>query len=249
MSNRKSLEKSMEDIDEEEEEHAKLMKTQDEYEKQSMHEMPKLDDQEYARMIEISESHGLGDVNMEDFQINDDDNEEEKLPLKNDVFSRELKLTNNDEEEDKSEDSSQKSFSKKGSAFNCKSGPHKNQELVASSFIKRTTLTRDSESSSRYITPQKFQNVASFGQVSNSSNKPNSSLRKDPNEAYRQEIVQQVRVRVEELQSKMKSKSDMFYVMRHMCKKYLYLNQLRWIPSPRIWWLTYPIHERYSIRS
>ena len=92
MSNRKSLEKSMEDIDEEEEEHAKLMKTQDEYEKQSMHEMPKLDDQEYARMIEISESHGLGDVNMEDFQINDDDNEEEKLPLKMMYFQENLSL-------------------------------------------------------------------------------------------------------------------------------------------------------------
>ena len=34
----------------------------------------------YAHMIEISEIHGLGDVNMEDFQINDD--EAEKLPLK-----------------------------------------------------------------------------------------------------------------------------------------------------------------------
>ena len=246
MSNRKSLEKSMKDLDEEEEEHAKLMKTQEEYEKQSMHEMPKLDDQEYARMIEISENHGLGDVNMEDFQINDD--EEEKLPLKNDVFSRELKRVSNDEEEDKSEDSNQKSFIKQGSAFDCRFDPHKNQGLVASSFIK-TALTRDSELSSRYITPLKFQNVASFGQVSNSSNKPNSPLRKDPDEAYRQEIVQQVRVRVEELQSKMKSKSDMFYVMRHMCKEYLYLNQFRWVPSSRIWWLTYPIHERYFIRS
>ena len=54
--------------------------------------MPKLDDQEYARMIEISESHGLGDVNMEDFQINDDDNEEEKLPLKMMYFQENLSL-------------------------------------------------------------------------------------------------------------------------------------------------------------
>ena len=34
-----------------------------------------------------------------------------------------------------------------------------------------------------------------------------------------QEVVQQVKVRVKELQSKMKRKSDIFYMMRHMCKK------------------------------
>ena len=67
--------------------------------------------------------------------------------------------------------------------------------------------------------------------------------------SFRQEIVQQVKVRVEELQLRMKSESDMFYVMRHMCKKYLWINLLRWLSSPRVRWLTNPVHEGYLDRN
>ena len=40
--------------------------------------MPHLDDNEYSRMIEISENLRRGDVNMENIEINND--EEEKTP-------------------------------------------------------------------------------------------------------------------------------------------------------------------------
>ena len=91
--------------------------------------------------------------------------------------------------------------------------------MPTSNFIKRAAFTRDSDSSSKYQTPQKYLNAPSFSKTLGPSNRLNSSSIQDSNEIFRQEVVEQVKVRVEELQSKMKSKSDMFYVIRHMCKK------------------------------
>ena len=54
----------MKGVDEDESEHTRLMKEQEEYEKQSMYEMPNTDDNEYTRLIEISESQRKRDVNM-----------------------------------------------------------------------------------------------------------------------------------------------------------------------------------------
>ena len=65
-------------MDEIEEEHIKLLRNQEKYEKQLINETPHLDDNEYSRMIEISENLGRGDVNMENIEINND--EEEKTP-------------------------------------------------------------------------------------------------------------------------------------------------------------------------
>ena len=78
-SHSKPLEESMEGLHEEDEyEHARLLKEQEEYEIQSMSKMPRFDDSEYARMIEMSENLGRGDAKMDNPEISDD--EEEKQP-------------------------------------------------------------------------------------------------------------------------------------------------------------------------
>ena len=78
MSIHKSSENSIESVDEDEEEHIKFLRNQEEYEKQLINEMPHLNDNKYSRMIEISENLRRSDVNMENIEINND--EEEKTP-------------------------------------------------------------------------------------------------------------------------------------------------------------------------
>ena len=90
--------------------------------------------------------------------------------------------------------------------------------------LKEQHLQKIQSHQSKYQTPQRYSNVVPFGKVTHSSNKTNLSSRLDQNEEFRREVVEQVKIRVEELQSKMKSKSDMFYVMRHMCKEHLCLS-------------------------
>ena len=80
----------MKGVDEDESEHTRLMKEQEEYEKQSMYEMPNIYDNEYTRLIEISESQRKKDVNMEDFELND--KEEEKLPLDRRINQKEISM-------------------------------------------------------------------------------------------------------------------------------------------------------------
>ena len=80
----------MKGVDEDESEHTRLMKEQEEYEKQSMYEMPNIDDNEYTRLIEISESQKKRDVNMEDIELNDE--EEEKLPLDSRINQKEISM-------------------------------------------------------------------------------------------------------------------------------------------------------------
>ena len=75
---------------EDETEHTRLMKEQEEYEKQSMYEMPNIDDNEYTCLIEISESQRKRDVNMEDFELNDE--EVEKLPLDSRINQKEISM-------------------------------------------------------------------------------------------------------------------------------------------------------------
>ena len=80
----------MKGVDEDESEHIRLMKEQEEYEKQSMYEMPNIDDNEYTRLIEISESQRKRDVNMEDIELNDE--EEEKLSLDSRINQKEISM-------------------------------------------------------------------------------------------------------------------------------------------------------------
>ena len=87
------------------------------------------------------------------------------------------------------------------------------------SFIKIATLWIDSESSSKLQTQQRYSKVFPYGKVAHLSNKINLSSRQDLNEEFRRKVIKQIKIRVEVLQSKIKSKMDMFYVMRHMCKK------------------------------
>ena len=244
----KKLEENMESLNEEDEnEHARLMKEQEDYEIQSMNKMPRHDDSEYARMIEMSENLGRGDAKMEDLEISDD--EEEKQPHNNRKDSKErYQRSDRDEEEDgdEVEDDSQKSPGNQKSAFTSNSNLHKKQAFPTSSFLKRTAFTRDSESHDKYQTPQRYPDPALSVKSPSPSSRAHFTLRQDSNERFRQEVVQQVKVRVEELQSRMKSKSDMFYVMRHMCKKWSCLNRLRWVSFSRIRWLPDSVHEGYS---
>ena len=176
-------------------------------------------------MIEISEHSGRGDANMEDLEISDD--EEEKLPqdMRTKLRGEHQSIGNDeDDEENEEQDGKQRLLIKQKSAFNINANPYNKQVLPTSSFIKRTAFIKDSESSSKYQTPQRYSNVVPFGKVTHSSNKTNLSSRLDQNEEFRREVVEQVKIRVEELQSKMKGKSDMFYVMRHMCKEHLCLS-------------------------
>ena len=83
--------------------------------------------------------------------------------------------------------------------FNTNANSYKKQVLPTSSFIKRTAFTKDSESSNKYQTPQRYSNFAPFGKVAYSSNKTNLSSRQDQNEEFRREVVEQVKIRVEEL--------------------------------------------------
>ena len=80
----------MKGVDEDESEHIRLMKEQEEYEKQSMYEIPNIDDNEYTRLIEISESQRKRDVNMEDIELNDE--EEEKLPRDSRINQKEISM-------------------------------------------------------------------------------------------------------------------------------------------------------------
>ena len=232
----KPLEDNMEGLYEEDEnEHARLMKEQEEYELQSMSKMPRLDDGEYARIIEVSENFGRGDVKMDDLEISDE--EEEKQPHNNRKDSKgRYQLSDRDEEEDKDEDEDdgQKFPGKQKSAFTSNSNLNKKQAFPTSSFLKRTAYTRDSESHDKYQTPQRCPDDALSVKSPSPSSRAHFPSRQDSNERFRQEVVQQVKVRVEELQSRMKSKSDMFYVMRHMCKKQSCLNRLRWVSPSRI---------------
>ena len=215
MSTLKDLGENLEGLDEEEKEHSRLMKVQETFEKESIQEMPNLDDDEYAHMIEMGESFGRGDAKMADLDIED---EEEKKPLNYRKHSRkEYKEIDNDEEDDELHNN--ESSIKMKSGFDSYDNFYKKQSSPVSSFTRRTGLTRDTESSSKFQTPQRYQNAISYNQNISSSNRAPFSSQRDLNEEFRQEVVQLVKVRVEELQSKMKSKSDMYYVLRHMCKK------------------------------
>ena len=215
MSTLKDLGENLEGLDEEEKEHSRLMKVQEAFEKESIQEMPNLDDDEYAHMIEMDESLGRGDAKMADLDIED---EEEKKPLNYRKHSRkEYKEIDNDEEDDELHNN--ESSIKMKSGFDSYDNFYKKQSSPVSNFTRRTGLTRDTESSSKFQTPQRYQNAISYNQNISSSNRAPFSSQRDLNEEFRQEVVQLVKVRVEELQSKMKSKSDMYYVLRHMCKK------------------------------
>ena len=80
----------MKGVDEDESEHTRLMKEQEEYEKQSMYEVPNIDDSEYTRLIEINESQRKRDVNMEDLELNDE--EKEKPPLDCRINQKEISM-------------------------------------------------------------------------------------------------------------------------------------------------------------
>ena len=206
---------NIEDLNEEEDEHARLMKLQDRYEKESVHDMPNIDDDEYSRMIEMNENLGRNDANMEDLYIDD---EEDKKPkdYENEIRRESQKLKNSSD--DDYEILNKQSFGKIRSDFDSSANQYKKQASPTSSSMRRTAYTRDSELSSKFKTPQGYVNEVKFGKSTNSSNKVPLSSKRDANEDLNQEIIQLVKVRVEELQSKMKSKSDMFYVLRHMCK-------------------------------
>ena len=146
MSIHKSSENSIESVDEEE--HIKHLRNQEKFEKQLINEMPHLDDNEYSRMIEISENLILGDVNMENIEINN--YEEEKTPQ-----DKRLGLRGEDQKVSRNEDEDKYNDSQR-SVFDSNINPSKNRKFPTSSFLKKANFTKDSESSSKYQTPQSY---------------------------------------------------------------------------------------------
>ena len=218
MSARKVLKDNSQSSDDEAE-HERLRKEHEQNEKESINDMKEIDDVEYNRMIKISWNSRNGDTNMEDLNIVDDD--EEKVSNDNDKGNNSNHHNDDDEEEEKKdEDRKINPFAKKTSHIDGFVQTLKKQTNQVSSFARMADITRDSEISSRFYTPQKPSNSSSLNSQTNSFNRMLFSSDKDLEEELRQGIVQNVKVRIEELQSKMKSKSDMFYVLRHMCKIY-----------------------------
>ena len=105
-------------------------------------------DEEYARMITISESHSQGDTKMAGLDIED---EEEKKPLNYRKHSRRgyqpADMNNEDDDEHHRND---ESFAKVGSGFNSYDNPFKKQASPVSSFMRRRELTRDTGSSNKF---------------------------------------------------------------------------------------------------
>ena len=217
MSTRKAFEEDKEDADDEENEHARLMKEQEKYENESIQAMPNLNDEEYAHIIEMSESLGRGDAKMDDLDICDD---EEKRSQNNQAEIAGRHQPNESDNEESYESHNEKSFAKRRSGFNDYVNPYKKQVSPTSSLLRKTALTRDTEPSNKFQNYQRYSSMIPFDHSSGSSSRTPLSQQRDINEEIRKEVVQLVKVRVEELQSKMKSKSDMFYVLRHMCRRF-----------------------------
>ena len=218
MSARKVLKDNSQSSDDEAE-HERLRKEHEQNEKESINDMKEIDDVEYNRMIKISWNSRNGDANMEDLNIVDDD--EENVSNDNDKGNNSNHHNDDDDEEEKEdEDRKMNPFAKKTSHIDSFAQTLKKQTNQVSSFARMADITRDSEISSRFYTPQKPSNSSSLNSQTNSFNRMLFSSDKDLEEELRQGIVQNVKVRIKELQSKMKSKSDMFYVLRHMCKIY-----------------------------
>ena len=78
---------------------------------------------------------------------------------------------------------------------------------------------------------------------------PKSSKEKkvgDQDELHEQ-IIHGIKVRVEQLQSKIRSKADMYYVLRHMCMilNYYFWFCFRRISFAKLWWMSTSVHARY----
>ena len=123
---------------EDEDEHERLMKEQDKHEKQSINELPNIDDAEYARMIEMSENFGRGDANMEDLEINDD--EEEKLPqdMRTELREEHQSISNDEDDEENEEQDGKKRFLSKQ-----KSALIPMQILTRSKYYQRQVLLKE----------------------------------------------------------------------------------------------------------
>ena len=154
--------------------------------------MPHIDDAEYARMIEISKNFRRGDTNIDDIEINGDEEEKQPQDMRTELKGEHQSISNDEENEE--HDGKQRFLSKQKSAFNTNVNPYQKQVLPTSSFIKRTAFAKDSESSNKYQTPQRYTNVVLFGKVAHSSNKTNLSSRQDQNEEFRWEVVEKVKI-------------------------------------------------------
>ena len=156
-------------------------------------------------MIEISENLRRGDVNMENIEINND--EEEKTPQDKSVGIRgEHQKVSKNEDEDKYIMITRDHF------LIAIQTPLKIEHFQLQASSKEQYLQKSHQASIKLHKAIRMHTLLV---------KPQVLPEKIKMKSFRQEIVEQVKVRVEELQSRMKSKSDMFYVMRHMCKKYL----------------------------
>ena len=216
MSIRKSIGGNLDKNDSDEEEHERLLNEQDKKDKELMQDIPEINDEEYSRLIKINESLSRNDANM-DGQDVEEYNEEEKEYRENrsntDLDNLHLDWENElDNEEQKEKSTPKQKFNFVGST-----NPFKKQTTQSTSYMRRLDSTNDFGSPAIYRTPQKYSIASKYAQNKDSTSESFALKEREMEEDFRKEIIKNVRIRVEELQSKMKSKSDMYYVLRHMC--------------------------------
>ena len=192
------------------------MKEQEKYNQESILEEQDIDDDEYERIIEASEKLDRGDAKMDDLDPQDCVEEDK---YSDHIANADRGNPRSDYANDKSHEVNDGSpLIKRGLSFESFASPPKNLANNVSNFARRGISTKETSALGGYLTPQK--NFSQFP-LSNPRLDTRQEVlafsRQDLDEKFRQEILQTVKVRVEELQSKMKSKSDMYYVLRHMC--------------------------------
>ena len=191
------------------------MKEQEKYNQESILEEQDIDDDEYERIIEASEKLDRGDVKMDD--LDPQDCVEDKYS--DHIANADRGNPRSDYANDKSHEVNDGSpLIKRDLSFENFASPSKNLANNVSNFARRGVSTKETSALGGYLTPQKnFSQFPLSNPRFDTRQEVLASSRQDLDEKFRQEILQTVKVRVEELQSKMKSKSDMYYVLRHMC--------------------------------
>ena len=140
MSTLKNLDENVEAVEDEEKEHSRLMKEQERFENESIHDMPNIDDDEYARMIGISESLGRGDEKMTDQDIEDEEEKESHWNIESIAGESMSKIDNEDEEDD--EVHNNESSIKIKSGFDSYENSYKKQSSPLSSFTKASRINK-----------------------------------------------------------------------------------------------------------
>ena len=202
MSSRGSKIDSKENSDEDEEEHTRLMKEQEKYNQESILEEQDIDD-EYERIIEASEKLDRGDAKMDDLDPQDYVEEDK---YSDHIANADRGNPRSDYANDKSHEVNDGSpLIKRGLSFESFANPSKNLFNNVSNFARRGVSTKETSALGGYLTPQKnFYQFPLSNPRLDTRQEVLASSRQDLDEKFRREILQTVKVKVEELQSNMK---------------------------------------------